>query len=72
MDKTQNYSLQKPLSIEKYSVSVHNMNMDLIDSALQRIEQKNESQDNLLASKKSLNEHIDNKNNPHEVTKIQI
>lgn len=58
MDKTQNYSLQKPLSIEKYSISVHNMNMDLIDSALKRIEQKNESQDNLLATKEALNDEI--------------
>lgn len=58
MDKTQNYSLQKPLSVEKYSISIHNMNMDLIDSALKRIEQKNESQDNLLATKESLNAEI--------------
>lgn len=58
MDKTQNYSLQKPLSVEKYSISIHNMNMDLIDSALKRIEQKNESQDNLLATKESLNSEI--------------
>lgn len=58
MDKTQNYSLQKPVSVEKYSISVHNMNMDLIDSALKRIEQKNESQDNLLATKESLNSEI--------------
>ena len=58
MDKTQNYSLQKPLSVEKYSISIHNMNMDLIDSALKRIEQKNESQDNLLATKESLNTEI--------------
>lgn len=58
MDKTQNYSLQKPLSVEKYSISIHNMNMDLIDSALKRIEQKNGSQDNLLATKESLNAEI--------------
>lgn len=58
MDKTQNYSLQKPLSVEKYSISVHNMNMDLIDSALKRIEQKNESQDNILATKEALNAEI--------------
>ena len=72
MDKTQSYFLQKPLSVEKYSISIQNMNMDLIDSALKRIDDKNETQDRLLATKQSLNEHVNNRGNPHDVTKSQI
>lgn len=65
-------SLEKPLSIEKYNVAVANKNNDLIDSEFHKLDLKNESQDNLLATKASLNEHTSNKNNPHEVTKSQI
>ena len=53
-----NYKLQKPISNERYDVNIFNMNMDLVDSALKKIEQKNESQDNLLATKESLNSEI--------------
>lgn len=66
MNTTQYYSFQQPLSTEKYSVSVQNTNMDLIDSALNRIEIKNSNQDNALA------EHVENSNNPHHVTKEQL
>lgn len=66
MNTTQYYSLQQPLSTEKYSVSVQNTNMDLIDSALNRIELKNSNQD------KALSEHVENSNNPHHVTKAQL
>lgn len=66
MNTTQYYSLGKPLSTEKYSVSVQNTNMDLIDSALNRIELKNSNQDNALS------EHAENSNNPHNVTKAQL
>ena len=48
---TSTYSFQKPISDEKYNIEVFNTNMDLIDSVLNRIEKKNESQDNLLATK---------------------
>lgn len=51
---SQTYSLQKPISEEKYDINVFNMNMDLIDSILNRIEKKNESQDELLATKEAL------------------
>ena len=66
MNTTQYYSLQQPLSTEKYSVSVQNTNMDLIDSALNGIEIKNSNQD------KALSEHVENSNNPHHVTKAQL
>lgn len=42
-DMTTNYGMQKPLPEEKYNVAVHNMNMDIIDSALKRMEIKNAS-----------------------------
>lgn len=69
---TEHVSLVKPLSTEKYDISVTNTNMDLIDSALNRIDTKNEEQDNLLATKESLNTHTGNTENPHEVTKSQV
>lgn len=52
------YSLQKPISKEKYNINVFNTNMDLIDSVLNRIDKKNQSQDDLLATKESLNSEI--------------
>lgn len=64
--------LRKPDETEKYSVNHFNTNADLIDSALARMESKNQSQDNLLASKNSLDEHINNHNNPHGVNKSLI
>ena len=64
--------LRKPDETEKYSISHFNANADLIDSALARIEQKDESQDNLFASKISLETHANNHNNPHAVSKSQI
>lgn len=51
MNYTTNYKLQKPLSNEKYNIAVANVNSDIIDSTLKRLEQKNESQDNLLSTK---------------------
>lgn len=64
--------LLKPDEAEKYNVNVFNGNADLIDSALSRLDQKDKSQDDLLATKDSLNSHINNKNNPHEITKSKI
>lgn len=69
---TEHVALVKPNSTEKYDISVANMNMDLIDSALNRIDKKNENQDNLLATKEELNTHVDNKENPHQITKSQV
>lgn len=65
-------SLEKPLSTEKYNIAVANKNNDVIDSELHKLDLKNQSQDELLATKASLSEHALNKTNPHEVTKSQI
>lgn len=72
MNYTQYYKLQKPLSNEKYNVAVQNTNADLIDSALNRIELKNKTQDELLSSKTDLKAHTDDEENPHKTTKSQV
>lgn len=123
---TEHFNLQKPNKTEKYNIDVNNTNMDKIDAALHQLDLKNESQDELLATKESLNlettratskendivseltaeiaraksaeklnannlsteteraisveeiignslqEHISNKTNPHNITKVQI
>ena len=58
MNYTTHYRLQKDLTVEKYDVNVVNMNSDIIDSALHRLDLKNESQDELLATKELLNSEI--------------
>ena len=50
--------LEKPLSTEKYDINIANKNNDVIDSELHKLDLKNESQDNLLATKESLNSEI--------------
>ena len=65
-------SLEKPLSAERYNIAVANKNNDIIDSELHKLDLKNQSQDELLATKESLNEHALSKTNPHEVTKSQV
>lgn len=64
--------LELPKSIEKYNIGIVNKNSMVIDSELHKLDLKNQSQDNLLATKESLNEHVNNKDNPHDVTKHQI
>ncbi|MDE7252114.1 MAG: hypothetical protein K2O32_04150 [Acetatifactor sp.] len=66
MNTTPHYGLGKPLSTEKYSVSVQNNNMDLMDSALNELASNSNNQEEIL------DEHIKNKNNPHNVTKEQV
>lgn len=51
-------SLEKPLSTEKYNVAVANKNNDVIDSELHKLELKNQSQDELLATNESLDSEI--------------
>lgn len=46
--------LEKPLSTEKYNVSVVNKNNDVIDSELHKLELKSQSQDELFATKEAL------------------
>ena len=73
MNYTSTKNLQKPLSTEKYNIAVYNTNADIIDSELHKLDLKNQSQDdNLSATKESLNTHTNNKSNPHEVTKSQV
>lgn len=50
--------LEKPLSTEKYNISVFNKNADIIDSEFHKLDLKNQSQDNLLATKEELNSEI--------------
>ena len=64
--------LEKPIVSEKYSVNIVNKNNDIIDSELHKLDLKNQSQDELLATKESLNTHSNDKSNPHKVTKSQI
>lgn len=67
--------LEKPTVLEKYNIDIVNKNNDIIDSELHKLELKNESQDNSLATKEELNgllSHISNKSNPHNITKAQI
>ncbi len=55
---TLNIGLEKPLSTEKYNVAVVNKNNDVIDSELHKLDLKNQSQDELLATKESLSSEI--------------
>lgn len=50
--------LELPKSNEKYNVAVANKNNMVIDSELHKLDIKNQSQDNLLATKESLNAEI--------------
>ena len=51
-------NLEKPDASELYNINVANKNNDIIDSELHKLELKSQSQDNLFATKESLNEHI--------------
>ena len=66
MQKTNNYNLNKPENDDLYDVNDMNDNMDVIDAELKEINTK--VADAVTAS----NEHTENKNNPHEVTKEQL
>lgn len=50
--------IEKPISIERYSVDVVNKNSDIIDSELHKLELKNESQDDSLATKEELSSEV--------------
>ena len=50
MNYTEYHKLQKPLSTEKYNINIHNTNSDIIDSALNRLEQKNNTQDSTISN----------------------
>ena len=73
MNFTTNYNLQKPLYTERYDINVHNTNMDMIDAEMlnqKRNIEKNEGSLNELSL--NLKSHVDNKSNPHNITKNQV
>lgn len=57
-DYTQNKGLELPKSNEHYDVGVANKNNMVIDSELHKLDIKNQSQDNLMATKEALNSEI--------------
>lgn len=68
INKTPNLNLQKPTSDELYSVQVQNTNMDILDATIKTMQ----NTDATLVKQADLETHINNKNNPHTVTKEQI
>lgn len=65
MTETFNYRLQKPEANDYYDIEIFNKNMDIVDEKLNEIE-KNSSGGEIIQA------HIENKNNPHTVTKEQV
>ena len=51
-------NLELPVNPEHYDINVFNKNNMVIDSELHKLDLKNESQDNLLATKEALNSEI--------------
>lgn len=71
--------LELPKSDDRYNIEVFNQNSMIIDSELHKLDLKNQSQDDLLATKEALNSetarvtaHISDTANPHAVTKEQL
>jgi hypothetical protein len=62
MQSTTNYGLNKPESTDFYDVEHFNANMDKIDEELAK----------MSSSTTGIDTHINNKNNPHGVTKTQV
>lgn len=62
--------LEKPVSSERYDVNVFNRTTDMIDSELHRLDLKNQSQDELLATKEALN--ITKESLEHEVERAAV
>lgn len=61
-DFTTYKALELPKSNEKYNVSVANKNSMVIDSELHKLEMKNQSQDELLATKEALDSKLSTHN----------
>jgi hypothetical protein len=55
---TTNYGLKKPLGTEYYNIDDHNQNMDIIDTELKN-------------TNNTINNHLADKANPHQVTATQ-
>ncbi len=65
---TSNLKLQKPTSDEKYNVQTQNTNMDILDSSIKALQDK----DATLTKQADFETHTSNKSNPHNVTKEQL
>lgn len=68
-DYTKNKKLELPKSNERYDVAVANKNNMVIDSELNKLDLKNQSQDTQIDEAIA---HKNNNNNPHNVTKDQL
>ena len=66
LEQTSNYHLNKPATSEKIDVNLLNQNMDIIDKEL------NNEANSFGSVSGNLNSHIENKTNPHNVTKKQL
>jgi hypothetical protein len=64
MQKTTNYGFNKPESTDFYNIEDFNENADLIDEKLKAIEE--------LANPQDLDNHKNDKSNPHGVTAAQV
>lgn len=64
MNKTENYGFNMPEADEFYDVELVNENTQAIDAKLKEIES--------VANPEALNAHVENKENPHGVTKSQV
>jgi len=65
MQKTENYGLNKPESTDFYDVEDFNSNMDVIDTKMKELESAS-------GQSQALEDHLNNKENPHAVTKSQV
>lgn len=65
MQKTENYGLNKPESTDFYDVEHFNSNFDVIDTKMKELESAS-------GQSQTLEDHLNNKENPHGVTKTQV
>lgn len=70
---TQYKNLELPILTEHYDIEVFNKNNQIIDQELHNLNTKNEEQNNnIIDAQNNLNVHINNTENPHNVTKSQL
>lgn len=66
MKNTTNYGLNKPETTDYYDVEHQNENMDTLDAKLKEVEES------ASGAKANVDDHIANKENPHNITKEQV
>ena len=72
-NQTKNKGLNLPISTERYSIEVFNKNYQIIDDEFYKLDKKNNEQDNNLSKTQiNLDNHKNNKENPHEVSAFQL